>query len=80
MEWNLPEENGTILRFASFIGTVEDKVSFILETRSCPLNVPDSSREVSSSFDGIPSCTLSDSSSLQTAVDDKNRITCEQLM
>ena len=56
----LPEENETILSSTGFIRTVEDKVSFISETRSCPLNVPDSSREVNSSFDAIPSCTLSD--------------------
>ena len=48
------EENETILSSASFIRTVEDKVYFISETRSCPLNVPDISRKVNSSFDEIP--------------------------
>ena len=64
----------------SFIGTVEDKVSFISETSSCPLNVPDSSREMNNSFDRIPSCTLSDSLPVQTVVDDNNRTTSEQMI
>ena len=42
--------------------------------------MPDSSREVSSSFDAIPSCTLSDSSPVQIAVDDIKRTTSEQLI
>ena len=35
-----PEENETILNSTNFIGTVEDKVSFISETRAFLLNVP----------------------------------------
>ena len=42
--------------------------------------MPDSSREVNSSFDRIPSCTLSVSSPVQIAVDDNNRTTSEQLI
>ena len=38
----------------------------------------DSSREGSSSFDAIPSCTISDNSRIQIAVDDINRTTSEQ--
>ena len=75
-----PEENETVLSFTSFIETVKDKVYFISETRPYPLNVPDSSRKVNSSFDGIPSYTLSDSSPVQIAVDDNNRTTSEQLI
>ena len=73
-----PEENEIILSSAGFIRIVECKVFFISETRSCPLNVPDSSREVNSSFDAIPSCTISDNLPIQIAVDDINRTTSEQ--
>ena len=55
-------------------------MSFISETRLFPLNMPDISTEVNSSFDGIPSSTLSDSSPVQIAVDDNNRTTSEQLI
>ena len=75
-----PEQNETILSSISFIRTVEQKVPFISKTRPCPLNVPDCSREVTSSFDAIPSCALIDSSPVQIAVDDNNRTTSEQLI
>ena len=74
-----PGENETILSSISFIRTVEHKVPFISKTRPCPLNVPDSSREVNSSFDASPSCELIDSSPVQIA-DDNNRTTSEQLI
>ena len=73
-----PEENEIILSSAGFIRTVDGKLSFISETRSHLLNVLDSSREGSRSFDVIPSCTISDNSRIQIAVDDINRTTSEQ--